>query len=185
MADRAINFTEPMVAGIEREIERPGTGKTETRRGLNISGHRSFTEFGVSDTPGYDWHFRDSEKRWHDLRDHELKVRLPWQVGDKLWVRESYYQYGHWEPIVGEKTKTGLQKWGFVPDEFRDPVQAAPCLPRRPEQQRPTHPMLAQAARPVHAPYGEPPHPDGYQCARGAPASYQPAGCHGRGHLSR
>jgi hypothetical protein len=131
MADRAINFTEPMVAAIEREIEQPGTGKTKTRRGLNISGHRTFTEFGVSDTAGYDWHFRDREKRWHDLRDHELKARLPWQVGDQLWVRQSYYQYGHWEPIPGRLTAKGRrQKWAFVPDR-PDVLYEAPAEFRR------------------------------------------------------
>lgn len=42
------------------------------------------------------------------------------QVGDRLYVRESYYQFGHWEPITGAKTKGGKQKWGFVAD--------APCV---------------------------------------------------------
>lgn len=38
------------------------------------------------------------------------------QPGDRLWVREPYYQFGHWEPIIGKLTKGGKQKWGFVPD---------------------------------------------------------------------
>jgi hypothetical protein len=36
--------------------------------------------------------------------------------GDQLWVREQYYQRGHWEPVEGVKTKTGLQKWKFIPE---------------------------------------------------------------------
>lgn len=37
--------------------------------------------------------------------------------GDQLWVRETYYQLGHWEPIAGEVTRKGSrQKWRFVPD---------------------------------------------------------------------
>lgn len=48
------------------------------------------------------------------------------RVGDWMYVREEYYQYGHWEMAVGEKTKGGKQKWKFVPDNediiFYEPV---------------------------------------------------------------
>lgn len=64
--------------------------KTQTRRVLAIRGHRHFSEFGPSDTPGYDWHFRDAGMRWHDLRHDELLVRLPFAVGDLRWVREPW-----------------------------------------------------------------------------------------------
>jgi hypothetical protein len=36
--------------------------------------------------------------------------------GDRLWVRESFYQFGHWEAVPGVKTKTGRMKWKFVAD---------------------------------------------------------------------
>lgn len=36
--------------------------------------------------------------------------------GDRLWVREAFYQIGHWEPVPGVKTKTGRMKWKFVAD---------------------------------------------------------------------
>lgn len=68
--------------------------KTQTRRLLRIRGHKAFSHFGVSDTRGYDWHFRDAEKRWRDLRHAELLTRLPWHVGDRLWVRETWAPYG-------------------------------------------------------------------------------------------
>lgn len=45
--------------------------------------------------------------------------------GDRLWVRESFYQFGHWEPIPGKLTKGGRQKWRFVTLE-RDEVLFAP-----------------------------------------------------------
>jgi hypothetical protein len=65
--------------------------KTQTRRGLTrLLGVGAVTELGPSDTRGYDWHFRDRHKRWHDLRDAELLARLPWQVGDRLWVKETW-----------------------------------------------------------------------------------------------
>jgi hypothetical protein len=37
------------------------------------------------------------------------------QPGDQLWVREEYYQRGHWEPVAGKTTKAGRQKWAFIP----------------------------------------------------------------------
>lgn len=36
--------------------------------------------------------------------------------GDKLWVREEHYRYGHWQQVHGVKTKTGKTKWQFVAD---------------------------------------------------------------------
>lgn len=38
------------------------------------------------------------------------------QIGDRLWVREEHYRFGHWEEVSGVKTKTGKQKLAFVPD---------------------------------------------------------------------
>lgn len=37
-------------------------------------------------------------------------------VGDTLWVREEHYRFGHWREVPGVKTKTGKQKWAFIPD---------------------------------------------------------------------
>lgn len=41
----------------------------------------------------------------------------PISNGDEIWVRESYYQRGHWEQISGLKarSRTGRQRWKFVP----------------------------------------------------------------------
>jgi len=36
------------------------------------------------------------------------------EVGDRLWVKEAHYAFGHWEHIG--QTKTGKKKWGFVYD---------------------------------------------------------------------
>lgn len=84
MKPHRIPFSAPMVRGILADR------KGMTRRGLRISGFKDFTHFGPSDTPGYDWTFRDVELRWHDLTDAELLARLPYQVGDQLLVTEAW-----------------------------------------------------------------------------------------------
>jgi hypothetical protein len=90
-SDHPILFSAPMVLAQIREVKAPGTGKTQTRRTLKaLRRFGAVSEFGLSDTPGYDWHFRDRQARWHDLRHSELLDVLPYAVGDRLWVREAW-----------------------------------------------------------------------------------------------
>ena len=97
MSDLPIPFTAAMVQSILREIENPGTGKTQTRRGLVLRGYPKFTSFGRSDTRGYDWHLRDWEMRWHDLEHSRLLSLLPYKVGDRLYVREAWRVSERWD----------------------------------------------------------------------------------------
>lgn len=66
--------------------------KTCTRRVLtDLSGLRTVSDFGLSDTPGYAWHLRDGRASWHDLTHTELLDLCPFgHVGDRLWVKETW-----------------------------------------------------------------------------------------------
>lgn len=78
--------------------------KTQTRRFLNGS-----TEVKGPYNPDY----LEAHKRsagWKEICPHG-------KIGDLLWVREEHYRFGHWREVPGVKTKTGKQKWAFIPDE--------------------------------------------------------------------
>lgn len=64
--------------------------KTQTRRLLSLRGYREFSEFGPSDTAGYDWHFRREDGCWCDISSDRLKEIVPYAIGDRLYVREAF-----------------------------------------------------------------------------------------------
>ncbi|KAB2776477.1 hypothetical protein F9L00_14170 [Brucella anthropi] len=78
MADLPILFSAPMVRAILREIENPGTGKTQTRRVLtaDCDGPPAIVDEGV--IIAYDDGYR--EYRWPNTK----------AVGDRLYVREAW-----------------------------------------------------------------------------------------------
>lgn len=71
--------------------------KTQTRRLIGkLIGFGAVRQFGVSDTPGYDFHFRDKKMRWHDLTRDEVMKACPYGgVGDQLWIKETW-QYANY-----------------------------------------------------------------------------------------
>ena len=91
MKQRPILFSTQMVRAIL------AGKKTQTRRVIKL------TDFGQSDTRGYDWHYRDKCGVWNDLRHTQMLGKCPYGVvGDQLWVRETTIiaeEHGYQEPI--------------------------------------------------------------------------------------
>jgi len=106
MKERPILYSTPMVVALLREVD----PKTQTRRGITrLTGFGQITEFGPSDTPGYDWHFRDRAMRWHDISHARLLECCPYgQTGDRLWVRENGWE----RPYLSQRDlREGADTW--------------------------------------------------------------------------
>ena len=84
MTDRPILFSAPMIRATLREIEAPGTGKTQTRRVLKPQPSGDVHSYGWSAGSGATW------------SDEGASGRIPYWVGDRLYVRE------HWRAAYGE-----------------------------------------------------------------------------------
>ncbi len=81
MVNLPILFSAPMVRAILREIEQPGTGKTQTRRVLDVP---PMTFDAVFNDDGV-WHIGDA------LTGHRYaKLAVRYRIGDRLYVREAW-----------------------------------------------------------------------------------------------
>lgn len=87
--ETGILFQGPMVRAILDDK------KTQTRRVLDrVKGFGKIRQFGKSNTPGYDYHFRCRRGLWQDFRASDVVDRCPYgRVGERLWVRESHAIY--------------------------------------------------------------------------------------------
>ncbi|WPM83115.1 hypothetical protein R5W60_21715 (plasmid) [Brucella pseudintermedia] len=80
--DRPILFSAPMVRAILREIENPGTGKTQTRRICGL--------FGELDPDEIEWDTFKGEFRWKGQDTFVGNGRPRISIGDRLYVREAW-----------------------------------------------------------------------------------------------
>lgn len=63
-----------------------GGNKTMTRRIIKLK------DFGISDTIGYDFHYRDKRMLWNDVsKERLIEIKCPYQVGDIVGIKENFY----------------------------------------------------------------------------------------------
>lgn len=104
MKETPILFSHAMAQAAYDEV------KTETRRIVKGEVPEWADRADFNDVSG--WGF------WSWMKEDGPRLPLPavsYRVGQILWVREPYFQRGHWAPLEGQKTKGGRQKYGFVP----------------------------------------------------------------------
>ena len=122
---KPIPFTAPMIKALLREIQNPGTGKTQTRREFKLLGYPGHSDFGPSDTKGYDWHFRDKEMRFHDFRHDDLMKLSPYQVGELRYVREHWRTLHKFDCLKPSHLADDISKITYEADpENRNPLWA-------------------------------------------------------------
>ena len=94
MPEKPILFSGPFVKALLQGR------KTQTRRLITrLKGTPSpIVQMQSSETKGYAWDVRDRRWQWHCLKQEEIRAKLPYQVGDSLWVREV------WCPLQGDYT---------------------------------------------------------------------------------
>jgi len=101
--DRPIIFSAPMIEAILREIENPGTGKTETRRILK-----------PQPSGGIEGCYHRPDGLWIWTVCGGVGISNPFPIrfapGDRLWVRETHWQWGFWDYQPCRD-----QKWKFFP----------------------------------------------------------------------
>ncbi len=81
--------------------------------------------------------FKTETRRVVRQATRRRKDHPPYLVGERLYVREAHYRYGHWEPVPGKVTTKGRkQKWRFVAHNLEPVLFNAPPEYRsaRPQQ---------------------------------------------------
>ncbi len=106
MADRPLLFSAPMVRALL------AGRKTQTRRTLAPQPEWLPEDENIS--AGWAW---KGLMAWPDVAAFAEAAAdfAPYAVGDRLWVREEYYQRGHWWQDDADLTKGGKPKWKFAP----------------------------------------------------------------------
>jgi len=115
MREKSIGFCRSLIPKIYADI------KTHTRRVIipqpivNVMGKYSSDGILNPVDEGGDgiFYLEKLDYRWEPTGEYEAIGRPRYAPGDILWVKEEYYEYGHW--VDDGETKGGKRKRKFVP----------------------------------------------------------------------
>lgn len=112
-------FQEPMVLGIL------DGSKTNTRRVMARQKQHDFTDYTLFGQRGHaddeaerrggwaePWIAIEGAPDWPDGKEDQCACPYASQRGDRIWVRETFYAWGHW--VLRENRKKGRNEWHFV-----------------------------------------------------------------------
>lgn len=107
MKDRPNLFSAPMVRALL------DGSKTQTRRVVKQATGPSLS-VGIEDEPGMaELSWMSGDGPGYDVHETIKKVPFPCGVpGDRLWVRETHFAFGRWEPRYSAKKRR--DEWHFV-----------------------------------------------------------------------
>lgn len=121
MADKPALFSGTMVRALIREIERPGTGKTQTRR---IPIQPRFEAEGCNNAN------LGGRNQWWDYwqigRSETHRFKLPYVVGDRLWVREAWRAH-HRDDVMSPRYLNAKSQVWYEADLI-DPGEVIPVM---------------------------------------------------------
>jgi len=118
--ERPILFSAPMVRAIlngaktqTRRIVKPQPPAPEAVKSMSGDTYHWFND--VNSKPA---HFRVAGAVWAVRKlDYPTEIVCPYGAPkERFWLRETYYQVGHWEPVDTKRTRGGRLKWRFVSD---------------------------------------------------------------------
>lgn len=125
MNDRPILFSGSMVRAILREIERPGTGKTQTRRVIKLPHQNPLGVWEPTTVGGKGVYFGDGSPAperpaiWH-TRTGDC-IQMKYAAGNRLWVREAWWHpepYSYGTSPSGDEMEAPRMVSKFAPIHF-------------------------------------------------------------------
>lgn len=110
MKERPIIFSSPMIRAIF------DGRKTMTRRPLKLK------DFGRSNTPGYEWTYRDKRMLWNDVNTELLLSKCPYGIpGDRLWVKETWGKHKAGIDSVVYRADSENQRDKIIDNKWKSP----------------------------------------------------------------
>ena len=119
---KPILMSAPMVQATLREIEAPGTGKTQTRRIIKQATGPSLCVEMDEDSGCAELYWLSGDGPGYEVNETVKTVKCPYgKPGDLLYIKETFFAWGYWHfGRVPAKNREGWQFSDCTPMNFTD-----------------------------------------------------------------